>query len=356
MNSLPEDLRATILARLPLKSMKSSKLVCKEWKAMVESPFLRELFLSHHQNSHSSWSLMCRESGVSKRVSVVTYTDVGLILIKLEPLEGRDLTSYYVANPISRECIEIPPQPRVVQSFSPSGLATRIENGVVLGSWSFETIHSPLPLRRLVHLDPVCLNGKLYYSLLNKDFTEVDVVVSHDFYAEADQVRVLLFPDSEIKEPLFRRACTASQGFVIYMNADRNDDDASLELHLRVWRLKTWEWQLLNEISLDCTNSPFDYFPLATNPFDANTVYLQSYLNYSCLAFTTNLHKGGKSGLHNYLERGSDGRFLSFAGEWDTRSYQVFIVTIPPLFSRAGCIGSLLPHRLDQVHTLPSYC
>ncbi|ESQ39132.1 hypothetical protein EUTSA_v10001535mg [Eutrema salsugineum] len=339
MNSLPEDLRATILARLPLKSMKSSKLVCKEWKAMVESPFLRELFLSHHQNSHSSWSLMCRESGNE------VMAHYGCEIWGL----ARSLGSYTWS--FINDTFEIQGSLR-----GPSGLATRIENGVVLGSWSFETIHSPLPLRRLVHLDPVCLNGKLYYSLLNKDFTEVDVVVSHDFYAEADQVRVLLFPDSEIKEPLFRRACTASQGFVIYMNADRNDDDASLELHLRVWRLKTWEWQLLNEISLDCTNSPFDYFPLATNPFDANTVYLQSYLNYSCLAFTTNLHKGGKSGLHNYLERGSDGRFLSFAGEWDTRSYQVFIVTIPPLFSRAGCIGSLLPHRLDQVHTLPSYC
>lgn len=55
-----KDLWEIILARLPLVTITTSKLVCKQWKSIFESPFFRQIFLSHHQNSHSSWSLMCR--------------------------------------------------------------------------------------------------------------------------------------------------------------------------------------------------------------------------------------------------------------------------------------------------------
>ncbi|EFH52200.1 hypothetical protein ARALYDRAFT_906165 [Arabidopsis lyrata subsp. lyrata] len=34
------------------------KLVCKQCKSLAESPCFRQRFLSYHQNSHSSWSLM----------------------------------------------------------------------------------------------------------------------------------------------------------------------------------------------------------------------------------------------------------------------------------------------------------
>lgn len=124
-----EDLVVNILARLPLKSITAFTLVCKEWKSIVESQYLHELFMSHHQDSHPSWSLMCREThkeviahyrcdtwgltqslgsyissflthkfGIHKeKVTVEAYTDVGLILVSLKQ-------TYYVANPISRQC------------------------------------------------------------------------------------------------------------------------------------------------------------------------------------------------------------------------------------------------------------
>lgn len=64
-----EDLWAIILARLPLVTITTSKLVCKQWKSIIESSFFRQIFLSHHQNSHSSWSLMCRNQPPEEVVS-----------------------------------------------------------------------------------------------------------------------------------------------------------------------------------------------------------------------------------------------------------------------------------------------
>ncbi|KAG2307410.1 hypothetical protein Bca52824_027158 [Brassica carinata] len=96
---IPEDLCAIILSRLPIKSIISFKLVCKNWKSLVESPFFRDLYLSHNQKSHSSsWSFMCRgcetekfsrffissfltEKFENRQGRVVAYTDVGLVLI-----------------------------------------------------------------------------------------------------------------------------------------------------------------------------------------------------------------------------------------------------------------------------------
>ncbi|XP_020887720.1 F-box protein At3g28330 [Arabidopsis lyrata subsp. lyrata] len=166
MESFTEDLWGIILARLPLRSITSSKLVCKQWKSIVESPVFRQLFLSHHQNSHSSWSLIykhwpvevvahygCAIWGLTRslgsylssflsktfethneKVRVLAYTNVGLILIGL----GSDLKNptYYVANPISQQCVKIPPRPlrplgQQEECFRP-GLVTRIEKDVLL--------------------------------------------------------------------------------------------------------------------------------------------------------------------------------------------------------------------------------
>ncbi|CAA7015220.1 unnamed protein product [Microthlaspi erraticum] len=340
MESFTEDLWEMILARLPLKSMTSSKLVCKQWKAIVESPLLRKIFDSHHQNSQSSWSLMDREHEVmahygceiwglsrslgsyisflnekfeTEKVRYVSYTEVGLMLI------GMPAFSYYVANPISRQCVELPPIPLSleVHFFGVSGLVTRIENGLLLGYkvvlvrtrcirsnvsidvliysseaglWSFKTIHySALP---------VSLKGKLYWRGMCLDGKEA--VVSHDFYAESEQCLIIHFPDSE-KNPYFRRAVTASQGFIMYINSYKDD------LSLRVWRLKSGEWQIVSEILLE---TAFDCILLGMNPFDANKMYFKSDV-HTCLTFTNLLHKGAKFGLK---ERSSFGHTLSFEG------------------------------------------
>ncbi|XP_024007894.1 putative F-box protein At3g28280 [Eutrema salsugineum] len=248
--SLTEDLWTLILARLPLKCIATFKLVCKQWKSIAESQFLRELFFSHHQNSHSSWSVMwpdkagfrnkpkevmahygCKVWGLprsldsyvssfingmttkeTQNVKVLAYTDVGFILISSKSVSGDDQASYYVANPISRQYVKIPPVPRgpfhLRARFSrPSGLVTWIENGdllrykVVLMDrskseggflrlliyssetclWSFKTLNSYGPLCYVDWFHPVSLSGNLHWYGLTSDYKVA--VVSHDFYA-----------------------------------------------------------------------------------------------------------------------------------------------------------------------------
>ncbi|CAE6075568.1 unnamed protein product [Arabidopsis arenosa] len=79
-----------------------------------------------------------------QRVKVEAYTDVGLILIRtcLREIHIPGSSTYFVANPISRQCLEIPPPP-TNRIFKPAGLATRIQNDVFLAS----DYDSPLPLR-----------------------------------------------------------------------------------------------------------------------------------------------------------------------------------------------------------------
>ncbi|CAA7032082.1 unnamed protein product [Microthlaspi erraticum] len=405
---LTEDLWAIILSRLPLKTITASKLVCRQWKSVVESQFLRELFLSRHQNSHPSWSLLmfknslkevkevvahygCEIWGLQRslgsyvssfltdklreddkhrpvwfdgNVSVV-YSDVGLILISFRKPYGGWNRTYYVANPITRQCVELPPLPHLplAKPCTYDGLATRIENGVVLsykvvlierwysdtnnlcfliyssetGLWSSNTLRSPLTLRSALGFDPVSLNGKLYWLGHISGFEEV--VFSYDFYAtgtESSQCRIIPFPDLE-RQPEFRRSCTTSQGSLMYMNIfSEQNGDGSVEHKLSVWRLKSDdEWQLVSKISPACIKTRSDYSPLMINPFDADTMYLVSKM-HKCLA-STNVHKG-KFGLHNNLERSSNGRTLSFSGGFsDLRRLSTFL-------SRFGYIGFLL-HR-----------
>lgn len=139
------------------------------------------------------------------------------------------------------------------------------------------------------------------------------MVVSHDFYAESDLCQVLDFPDLDNKAD-FRRPCTSSQGFLMYMNI-------SLEHKLSIWRLESAEWKLVAQIS---PMTAFDYIPLAVNPSDSNTVYVQRKM-HPCLA-SANLHNG-KFGDHS-----SDNGTLSFAGEWDSavkRLYEYSTFALP---------------------------
>ncbi|XP_010430831.1 PREDICTED: F-box protein At3g28330 [Camelina sativa] len=339
-----EDLMLNILSRLPLKCITSFAVVCKEWKSILESQYLHDLFMSHHQNSHTSWSLMCRDTqkevvahyrcetwGLPRslgsyissflthkfkfqeeKVTVDAYTDVGLIL--------------------------------VIEGFRPSALATRTENGVVsdykivlmdkksedtgtislliysskAGVWHFNTLHTPFALRCVTWFNPVSLNGNLYWLGCTYGRDDHDVVVSHNLYAtglDYYQCRVIQFPDVE-NNVNFRRACTTSQGSLMYMNIIKEDkDDGSVMNKLCVWRLHSKEWQIVSQISPACMKRGLNYYPLAINPFDANKMYLWSEL-HKCFVSTTNLNKG-KFERHKNLECSSDGHVLSFAREWN---------------------------------------
>ncbi|EOA29377.1 hypothetical protein CARUB_v10025664mg, partial [Capsella rubella] len=310
------------------KNITICNLVCKKWKSIVESKYLRELFLSHHQNSHSSWSLICSDAknkeilahygcdnwGLSlslysyissfltdefenhkdPTVYVLAYTDVGLILVLSRPV--------------------------------PSGLVTRVEDGVVLGYkvvlisarniidvitlliyssetglWSLTTLRSSLLLRRIVWHNPVNLNGSLYWLGYEQSKPKIQVVVSHDFYAKSDLCQVLHFPDDlNNKSDCTRLPCTTSQGFLMYMNI-------SLERRLSIWRLESCEWKLVAQIT---SKTAFDYIPLAINPFDSNIVYLLRNMHH-CLA-CANLDKG------KFEDHISDSGTLTFSGDWDT--------------------------------------
>ncbi|VVB04301.1 unnamed protein product [Arabis nemorensis] len=366
MDSLPDDLWAIILARLPLKTITASKLVCKQWKSIVESSFLRELFLSHHQNSHfSSWSLMCKsknhriqvlahygceiwglqrslkfyiKSFITKKfvnhpelyrqARVVAYTDVGLVLIRVVSLFKN--VSYFVANPVSQECVETdPPWFQPMNYFWPLGIATRTEKNGVLsgfkvvllfdampwkqslsllvyssdsGLWSPETVDFPFAFVEQDYHNSISFNGDLHWLARNSNYDEA--VVSIDFYsAGPGSVCVTPFPDLE-KVPKFTRACTTCQGFLMYMNVvSVTKDDESVEEKFNIWRLKSGEWQLVSEIA-----GWFNDIPLAINPFDAKSVYFWSKYGQRLLSFN---FRNGKFVCTDKLEYSSEGRISS---------------------------------------------
>ncbi|CAE6229762.1 unnamed protein product [Arabidopsis arenosa] len=346
MNSFTEDIWSIILARLPLKSITTSKLVCKQWKSIVESPYFRK---SLYQNLHSSsWSLLtwgdkadffatlslygCEPSMGSYNLSFLTnkfeiqrdkydypiwtYTDVGLILIS-----EVSISAVYVANPVSQDCVKLPSQ---VKDYAfPLGIVTRTENGIVLdykvvlldingkeisfliyssetGLWSLSIVHLPTSLGYRYLSRSISLNGNLYW--LNHNSDNEDVIVSHDFYAtgtDSDRFRVTRFPDSG-KHPKFKRACTVFQGFLMYMNVvSITKDDGSLEDKLSIWRLKSWEWQLVSEISADFINAGFDHIPVTINSVDAKTVYFWNRKHQILVAANI---CNGKFVLHSELE------------------------------------------------------
>ncbi|KAJ4877793.1 F-box family protein [Raphanus sativus] len=368
MEYLTEDLWTMVLARLPIKIFTCFKLVCKQWKSIVESTFFRDLFIFVHRSSpsSSSWSVMCiycsitpemvghyqcdtwglkrslgsfiesfltekNQKRIYGRAKLEAYSDVGLILIHKESTftEKRVL---YVANPVSRECVEIildalPIEFETNESRWEWGLVTRAENGHLsgykvvsfemykwgherlscliysseTGLWTLETVHLPDPFFYDFLGYPISLNGNLHWIDRNND--DQEVVLSIDFYASSttgpDQCRVTPFPDLE-KIRKFTRTCTPCQGFLMYMNIV----DGS---NLCLWRLQSEGWQLISEISPGFTLTGLDYLPLVINPLDAKTAYFWSKKQQRLLSI--NLHNG-KFVFHRQCEGRSDGPIM----------------------------------------------
>uniref|UniRef100_A0A0D3BZJ7 F-box domain-containing protein n=2 Tax=Brassica oleracea var. oleracea TaxID=109376 RepID=A0A0D3BZJ7_BRAOL len=357
---LPDDLCATILSRLPIKVFTSFKLVCKQWNSVVDSRIFRELFIAQHQNTQSSsWSLImgavdrteflahyrCNTWGLQRsfvtnkfenqrhnyrRGRVVAYSDAGFVLIDVLSYSYAGLTfdkrSLCVANPVSQECIEID-APKAFENsgiFWPLGIATRTNNGVVTsykivafsseryvenlgvmiyssetGLWS-RKLHLPSKLESCPYT--ISLNGNLHWLSRNND-----ELVSMDFNATnmaSGPFRYTAFPDLE-KRVKFTRACTTYQGSLMYMNIV--SQVGSVDHKLCVWRLKSWEWQLISKISTALTEIKFDYIPLRINPCDATTAYFLSQKHQRLIAI--NLRNGERM-LHRELELSSGGRIL----------------------------------------------
>ncbi|ESQ47270.1 hypothetical protein EUTSA_v10028185mg [Eutrema salsugineum] len=248
---------------------------------------------------------------------VVAYSDAGLILIEAVPIVGK--LSFYVDNPVSREFVKILP-PRFHQKaiHYPLGIVTRIDNGVLLsykiisydgkqnynyckilrlmiyssetGLWNDETVHLPFSFELINKCRcSISLNGNLYLLACKDDLKEF--VLSIDYNATC---RVTPFPDLD-KRRKFERFFTTSQGNLMYMNIFFHDGsldhklffhDGSLDHKLCVWTLKSWEWQLVSEISADFTKT----FQLAINLFDATTAYFRCMKRHCLLSI--NLDNG----------------------------------------------------------------
>ncbi|CAN7044951.1 unnamed protein product [Brassica rapa subsp. trilocularis] len=179
----------------------------------------RNTCFSHHQNSHSSWSLMCRNqteevvarygckvwglqrslgSYVSsfiaarleakKKYRVLAYTDIGLILL-YEPWFHAVL-SFVESDALFRQAgLVTRTKDGIVLGFKVVLVRTRVTNNecfVAFNIYSSETglwskiLHSPLPLISLNLLEPVTLSWNLHWFGLNLDGQVV--VVSYDFY------------------------------------------------------------------------------------------------------------------------------------------------------------------------------
>ncbi|CAA7055638.1 unnamed protein product [Microthlaspi erraticum] len=234
-----------------------------------------------------------------------------------------------MANPVSRQCVDIRPHVPLEKRFWILGIATRSVDEVVLsykvvllknftfliyssetGLWSLEAAHFPFSYISQEFNNPISLNGNLHWLADNQEHQ--DFLVSFDFYATGSQrCRAMPFPDLD-KVPKFRRACTTSQGSLMYMNVvPVTNIDGSLENKICVWRLKNEGWQLVSEISSGFIKTGFSYIPLGS--FDAKTVYFWEGNARGQRFLSINLDNGNIV-IHKELERSSDGRILSSVG------------------------------------------
>ncbi|CAA7047100.1 unnamed protein product [Microthlaspi erraticum] len=322
---------------------------CDTWGLEKSLEFYVSFFLKSFKNNNNDY--------LSARV--VAYSNVGLILIYSKPLKEKN-GSFYVANPVSRECVEIlfpdtlPLGFETIQECPTIGIVTRTgDKGVVLsykvvlmderqretsftfliyssetGLWSLTTYHLPYSLILRGYRLAISLNENLHWLSWNS-LVGGRVVVSIDFYDGSDRCRVTPFPDSD-KTTKFERACTASQGFLMYMNIVSEDK-------LCLWRLQSDGWQLISAISpvalistgLDC--------PVTMNPFDGKTAYFYSKEQEGLLSI--NLHNG-KFVLHNQLEHSrDDGRIIVSVKGPGLMDY----------FKKSDCSSFVLPQWLHRI-------
>ncbi|CAH8390072.1 unnamed protein product [Eruca vesicaria subsp. sativa] len=347
---LTEAMLTEILARLPLISIARFKTVCKTWKTTLESPYFRRLFVSAHQNSSSSWSLVCGSKELIgfhgcktwnlpkslippslKGFSIgdASYTDSssGMVVI-----DSSDNSYCYVGNPVLQQWVRIPPAPiasrvfglvtrvdedRVVSSFKVIRLATVASTGNDLlscilyvfiysseiGIWSFKKIYSP-------------------HQIVDARVSVDGVLVAHDFYSESNEFR---------------------------------------DIALKIWRLNNDDetWKLLWVFELPSTRA---YVPMAMHPFDIGTIYLCSHHDHqlvSCNLRTLNctiLKDGYNDDGHQdcFIDQSVCDDFVhripdpvSFSYRWGGVSVRCFPLVLPRWMGSVPC-----PPQAEMIDTI----
>lgn len=338
--TIPDAILIEIIARLPLRNIARFKSVCKCWKSIIELAYFRRRYISLHQNSSFSWSLIfrinCRHpitealgshgcetwdlpKSLASYIMPMNLTTTkcfyvsssnGLIWIDVT-WSTRSFKSF-VGNPVLQQWVTIPPPPCLC---FPTGLVTRVdEAGVVssfkvintclkaqlmhhemfawtvyvfsseTGLWTSKRLLSSHPINYIGSYPPVNLNGMLY--LLDKRGDSI-VLIAHDFYGpEVDnQCQVIPLPGQNDKH--VRRCLTTSEGDVIYIEV--------LDQRLKVWKLNNnsesgW-WQLSWEINMVSVGYDVDFLPMAMNPFDSDIVYLWSRQHCFMVSGNLRTHK-----------------------------------------------------------------
>jgi len=318
-----EGIVTEILVRLPLRSISRFKSVSQTWKSAIESVYFRRLFLSLHQNTSSSWSLLlrkeefidfhgCRTWGLPKSLgSYIQCMELdgkfeymwfsgsnGLILMH------RKLGTWknYVGNPVLQQWVEIPACPGSYTFFC--GVVTGVDEvGVVL---SFKVVKSgfmfcnkgemymPLyvyssktgfwihkevvcPVRSPNFYEPISLNGTLYFSQRGDSYNLRPGLMVLDFYGKPKDCHFIPLPDHALNR---NKTCLAtSSGFVMYIKTLAQPGGNLL----KVWRLiDDSAWQLMWEVSIPFIGC---YAPMSMHPFDRNIVYLWSHDNCYLMSF-----------------------------------------------------------------------
>ncbi|CAE5960476.1 unnamed protein product [Arabidopsis arenosa] len=293
-----EEILIEILAKLPLRSIRRFKSVCKTWKSVTETDYFRRLLVSLHKNSSSSWSLVvgtkardlislhrCETWDLPK--SLACYIQSHITTGHLDYVASSNglvfmdgYNTSFVGNPVLQQWVQIPSlqYPFVTLPF---GLVTRVDDdGVVLG---FKVVRiAGDKQKRQESLTMLCL---CVYSSETGVWSKKPLdcshyftswaLIAHDFYGEeSDLCRVIPLPDHDLDHNwCFKRALTTSGGSVMYIKTLAHN-------LLKVWMLtKNDDWKLLWEIRLPfitCDDDIPYYAPLAMNPFDGNIVYLWS--------------------------------------------------------------------------------
>ncbi|CAN6998150.1 unnamed protein product [Brassica rapa subsp. trilocularis] len=295
--SIPEAILVEIIVRLPLRSIARLKSVCKQWKALIESSYLRRVFVSLQKQSSSSWSLMfgtdypypiaeaigfhrCstwdlprspgsyvmpfqRYPNLPTRSYFYRSSSNGLIWIDLFPTRTVGMTFYYktfVGNPVSQQWVEIPPPPHE-------------------WAWSFKRLLSSVPVQYTAYYPPLNVNGVLYRWERIVDDSAPGSLLAYDFFGPEDHDHCQVIPLPLPYHEDVRRCLTTSGGDVIYIEI--------LYGRLKVWKLNNnkndsgdLSGEEINLVSV--VGSDFDCFPMAVNPFNADIVYMWSVQD-SCL-------------------------------------------------------------------------